>query len=354
VDPQGNIWVVGSYEGAFSSLPAPPTNTFHVFVSKFGPTGSLVTTKSLATSTTDANLLMIFASPRCATDAAGNVYITGTVQQASVNWGDGARDGTTLDTFLIKLSNDANLAWSKRFNGSAVDGGRAVAVDAAGNIYVAGAFGGALDFGSGQMVATGAGDAFLAKFDSSGTSLWSKAFGGTGSDSAVALALGKDGGPIIGGFFQGQADFGGGVRSAAGEFQMLLASYDADGHYQWDLNAGQSVSSSAARRLAVDSAGRIIVAGDFIGTASFGGNTFPGSGNLNDYDAFLLKLSPRGEHVWSRAYITSKAESFLGVAVDPSDNIVVTGQFINPIDIGSSLPGAGDGYDDVVMAKFSP
>src|SRR5262249_24896320 len=99
---------------------------------------------------------------------AGNVYVTG--------FGNG-------DYATIKYDVDGNERWVARYNGpgNGVDRAEALAVDAAGNVYVTGwSWGG---FGTGFDYAT-------IKYDADGNERWVTRYNGpvNGDDSAKALA----------------------------------------------------------------------------------------------------------------------------------------------------------------------
>ena len=100
--------------------------------------------------------------------------------------------------FLINLSNTSGyLRWAKSFDGT---GGTAyvddINVDAAGSIYLAGAFSGSVDFDPGTGLnaqvatpGTGATDAYYMKLGSSGDPIWIETLGDTGSDWARGIAI---------------------------------------------------------------------------------------------------------------------------------------------------------------------
>src|ERR1051325_3156508 len=121
-----------------------------------------------------------------------------------------------------------------------------VAVDASGNVFVAGYFQGRLDLGSTNLVGHGYYfhgafvstwvDIFVAKYDKNGAVLWARSAGGDGADYAVGMALDATGHCYVTGSFQDVADFGG--FSITNTFTgnssgLFLAKYDSQGNVLW-------------------------------------------------------------------------------------------------------------------------
>jgi len=93
----------------------------------------------------------------------------------------------TPDLFIARYTAAGALLWAKRYGGiagvSSASEANAVAVDASGNIVVAGDFWGRADFGTGPLTAATNQfgttlDMFVAKYSSSGTPIWSRRMGG--------------------------------------------------------------------------------------------------------------------------------------------------------------------------------
>ena len=102
-----------------------------------------------------------------------------------------------LDYATLKYDPSGNLLWEKRYKGpgNGADGATAMAVDAAGNVYVTGESGGV---GSGLDYAT-------LKYDASGNLLWEKRYNGPGnaSDRATAIAVDAAGNVYVTGYSDG-------------------------------------------------------------------------------------------------------------------------------------------------------
>src|SRR5439155_834674 len=107
------------------------------FVTKLNPTGSaLVYSTYLGGSGFDSGF-------RIAVDGAGNAYVTGDTFSTNFPTTSGAFQttfgGGVRDAFVTKLNPTGSaLVYSTYLGGSEADGGRAIAVDAAGNAYVTG------------------------------------------------------------------------------------------------------------------------------------------------------------------------------------------------------------------------
>ena len=78
-----------------------------------------------------------------AVDASGNVYVAGTTQSSDFPTTAGAGTfGGASDVFVTKLSPAGAIVYSTVFGGACEDSANDIAVDAAGNAYVTGRFNG--------------------------------------------------------------------------------------------------------------------------------------------------------------------------------------------------------------------
>ena len=95
------------------------------------------------------------------------------------------------------------------------DSGSDIAVDAFGNSYVIGSFGGTATFGGGETNETILNsvdrvDILLAKYNADGLLLWATQAGGDSVDQGFSIALDASGHSYITGLFEGAATFGAG------------------------------------------------------------------------------------------------------------------------------------------------
>ena len=204
VDSTGEAIVTGTA----SSSDFPVKNAFDatynggigdVFVSKLNATGSgLVFSTLLGTDGVDSGMGI-------ALDPSGNIYITGLTNWYSFPTTPGAwqsdwnanqcgsvNNDPCPDAFVTKLSVTGAMVYSTYLGGALPDYGYAIAVDSAGDAYVAGH---TISFNFPLVnplpgVSTGANDAFVAKMNPTGSGiLFSTLIGGGLTDEAKSIAL---------------------------------------------------------------------------------------------------------------------------------------------------------------------
>ncbi|HET6348011.1 MAG TPA: SBBP repeat-containing protein, partial [Candidatus Krumholzibacteria bacterium] len=99
--------------------------------------------------------------------------------------------------------------------------------------------------------------------------------------------------------------------------------FDPSGNHLWSRQFGSTGTMSAAS-VATDLSGNILVTGNFSGTVDFGGGPLVSAGGP---DAFVTKLDPDGNHVWSLRHGDVYNDLGVGVASDGSGNVLVLGSF---------------------------
>ena len=130
-----------------------------------------------------------------ALDGDENVYAIGRFNGSSMyvnidNFWDGSaipRPGSNNSVFIVKYDKNRVFQWVRAAGAAQYDEGYSIHVDASKNVYITGVFNGTVSFGTFSLTSANSGtgqvrgDAFVAKLNSSGTFLWAKRFGGTGT-----------------------------------------------------------------------------------------------------------------------------------------------------------------------------
>ena len=239
--------------------------------------------------------------------------------------------------------------WSKRWGVDRDEVAHAVAADQEGNVYLTGYYRDAIDLGGGELpVVDNSRDVFLAKLAPDGSHIFSRAITSDDHMTARAIAVGPAGQSVVVASFQGKLeDFGVGELQSAGSYDVLIAYFDAAGTPKWALSAGDTREDHPLD-VAIDAQGNVLVVGYYRGDITFGSDPL---GYADVYDAFVVKLSAGGEHLYSRRFGGANTQLLRGIATDPQGNAAVTGYFYGDMKLdGQTLVSAGD-YD-IVVAKL--
>jgi Beta-propeller repeat len=253
---------------------------------------------------------------------------------------------------LVPTASAQIHVWSKLIGAPGVhDGGHAIATDKDGNVIVAGTFSNSINLGGSTLVSAGSDDIYVAKFSPSGSHIWSRSIGGSGTDTVNGITSDADGNIVVLGQFSGQANYGGGNLSSYGATDIFLASYaKSNGAYRWSKHFG-GTGNDTAYSLVATSTGDIIIAAGFQGNATFGGATLTSAGG---YDLALARYAAAdGTHRWSRSYGGENSEDGSSVAIDEAaDQLVVSGYFDTSADVGTGTLRSL-GLTDAFLAAYS-
>ena len=279
------------------------------------------------------------------TDAQGNVYSTGRFQgTADFDPGPGtlmlSASGADNAAFIMKQDAAGNLIWAKAIGGNNLTIGHSIAVDASGNVLVAGTFRKTVDFDPGlpnrPMTSggfSGFEDGFILKLDSQGDYVWASKFGGTDDDEGIkSVAVDQAENVYLLGTFTGTADFDPGfstyVLTAVNFYQdVFICKLDKSGSFEW-ANAMGGVWDDGATSLKVGTNGDVYATGTFQDTVDFDGG--PGVTNLvsrGGRDAFLVKYNTQGGLVWAHQMGGTKWDYGEDLTLDNQGHIYTTGYF---------------------------
>ncbi|MES2593083.1 MAG: PKD domain-containing protein [Bacteroidota bacterium] len=230
--------------------------------------------------------------------------------------------------FLSATLAAQNNFWMQRGGGVTPDEAYDISIDANGNTYTTGYFTSSATFGTTTLNSSGITDIFITKINNLGVYEWAVKAGGTGSDRALSIKADAAGNNYITGFFYGTATFGNQTITSSGAQDIFIAKYDNAGVLLWVKNAGGS-NADIGNGINVDNAGNVIVTGEFAGTANFGG--IPLTSLYNSTDVFTAKLDAAGNFLWVKKGSATLTDRGLDVACDVSGNIYVTGQYSDTI-----------------------
>ena len=278
VSPTGSVYVTGGFSGTYDFDNGPGvvqlTNaTPGGFLLKYDSAGGLTWAKQFSSTTS----IHTGISGSLAIDSGDNVYVSGTFAgTADLDPGTGvfsvASPGSK--SFLTKLTPAGNLTWAIVQDAKLNPHG--IATDATGNVYLTGDFTGVVDTNPGagtwNLFSSGLSDLYLTKLSSTGAFVWSRRFGGTGLDLAGGLATNAIGNPYITGAFSATVDFdpGAGIvnKTSAGQFDAFVLKITSAAEFGW-VRTFAGTQDSLGSDIAVDASGLITTTGIFVGATDF-------------------------------------------------------------------------------------
>jgi hypothetical protein len=277
-----------------------------------------------------------------ATDAQGNVYLTGAFT-GKLQCGNLTLTSLPdqYDVFVAKINEAGQYQWVAQTGGNGNDYTHGIALDSNGNIYIAGYYSGATSCGPYPLPAPsgqGIPDVFVAKLGPAGNWLWASSGGGPGPDYPNGLAVTATGKVTVAGQFGGgMATFGTTqVQNAqtqpysngAYTYDIFVSNLDSDGHWLNTTAAGD-VGNDMPSGVGLDAAGNAYVGGMFLSANLRLGDTNLKNVNPSNPTAFVAKLSPAGVWQWATGVRDAdQGETLLqSIAVTPAGVAFVTGSF---------------------------
>ncbi len=264
-----------------------------------------------------------------ASDKEDNCYTGGIINSG----GSGA--------YFDKYDSAGNQVWSFTYPYGPSPYG--LATDNAENVYMTGGYSGTMNFGTTSITTIGAYDVFLAKYDSNGTCKWAVTAGGSGQNAGGrGVAVDKAGNVYICGSYQqgGSITFGSITTPLATSVypSFFIAKYDSSGNFQWvstATNAGYGTSYQFwnYNGIAVDTCGNVYVTGHFIDTAKFG--NLPAVVSAGAEDIFVAKCLTNGQWEWVQSGGGSGSDEGEGVTIDKHSDVYITGYFQNTAQFGN-------------------
>lgn len=224
VDADGSVYVAGATYGAFGGQIF--QGRYDGFLRRYDADGTHLWTRLIGTAGGDAvnGVALDYGS--------GNVYVSG--------FTDGSLSGSpsgSYDAFVRRYDATGAIVWTRQFGSAGHDEASAVAATSTGRVIVAGRTKGALP-GQASM---GDWDAFVRSLDASGAEEWTRQFGtagldlanGVGTDGFTAYIAGQTGGALPG-------------QSLLGSYDAFVRRYDSAGSIVWTRQFGTAASDVAA------------------------------------------------------------------------------------------------------------
>jgi hypothetical protein len=162
----------------------------------------------------------------------------------------------------------------------------------------------------------GSGDAWIVKLNPTGDILWTKCYGGTGSESIRSLEITSDGGYIFGGYTDSND---GDVHGSKIGHDFWVVKLDALGDTVWTRCYGGN-GSEQIRSLKQTFDGGYIIAGY---------TTTQNNGDIHDHlglkDWWIVRIDPNGDTLWTRCYGGSNDDDAYSIQQTSDSGFIIAG-----------------------------
>lgn len=371
VDNQDNFIIAELFQGSINGKPFTSAGNIDALFARHDRNGNILWEK------TAGGAGSLTTPHGVETDAANNIYVTGyfgfaaAATSRTINFDTKSiTSKSDFDVFLAKYNSAGTIQWALALGNTAgVTEERAwdIAVDAAGNSYICGAFKGSVDFnplGTTPRIITAAtadNSIFLAKYDANGINLWATKLdanlGAVMTEAYSACEIDNSGNVFLAANYRNTITVGANIFTSTGSTDILLASYSqSNGTPNWSKTfggAGNDVVSPGALR--ANAAGEPHFTGRFAGTSNMGGaNITSIAGAITNL--YVVACTITGTTKWAVAVPGNSGQSGgHRVGFDNTGNIYIAGWYsssgtLNGINM---LAKTGANAADIVVAKFN-
>ena len=252
----------------------------------------------------------------------GDVYLTG--------WTDGSLAGASnggRDAFVRRVSRKGTVHWTRQYGTDSDDDAAGLVIAAPLAVYVTGSTEGLMGLaGEGNPGTT---DGYVMRIDRHGASVWTHQFGGAGEDGPTAIARSSSGSLLVLGSTTGSLD-----GPNRGETDLFVAGLSRSGIRQWfrqfgtpDIDRPTGMVLTRASEL-------------YVGGTTFGSMNQPNLGGGGD--AFVSKLSLRGQRQWTEQFGTVDMDEVLALGASPSGDVFAAGYTYG--DLNGTTNGGVEGF----------
>ncbi len=325
IDANSNIFVAGRTLGVMGTQSFGDSD---MFIVKFDRHGNPLGILQLGSPQ--------FDSPRAISiDSAGNVYIAG------VTYGSFA-GGTHLgsgDIFIVKLSNNLNVLWTRQWGTDQLDGPRQILSDGSG-IYVTGTTYGVVPAGGAYSIPNynfGEGDFFIAHWNHSGNFQWGRQYGTDQTDVSFAMTFSGTTHLVAAGYTNGAAT---GFTNQGFSDVLLIKVQKSDGTLVSYHQFG-TTGYDGANDIKADASGNLYVTGYTSGSLSG-----MAAGNL---DMFVRRMNANYVTSWTRQWGTTGEDDASALVLNSTTGFgYLAGYASGPLNEGTHR-----GYRDIILLRFS-
>jgi hypothetical protein len=266
----------------------------------------------------------------------GDLYVLGHFTD-TVDFGTGEAlvSAGLEDVFLLKLDAAGNPLWARAFGGTGHDYADDAAVDADGNVFIAGSFSERIEFGGAPLRCKGVHDVFLAKLDPDGEHLWSRSYGDAQDQICLKVEPDGKGGAFLAGYFRGAFDLGGRPMRSYPDKAAFVGRVDERGRRIWNEQFGH-IYDFVQPGLALEPGGGIALTSGSDPTRELTGRTTPHAKREMDLGAIVARYDAGGKRLWRRRFGGGSDWLITRVGLFPNGDLAIGGSYSGELDFGGA------------------
>ena len=265
-----------------------------------------------------------------AIDGDDNIYIIG---NSTAGTFPGSIDPLGGNAFVRKYDSTMTPLWTRQWGSEQADRAKSMAVDDDGNVYVVGFTYLTIH----NQTSMGKRDAVVLKYDTEGNHLWTRQFGTGGHDEALGVVVDEDGDVYVAGFVRGTLP----GQTDSGELDGFVCKYDPGGNQLWTRQFGTgNTDDDIAFDVIVDATETVYAVGSTDGA-------FEGYDDPSAHNAFLRAYTSNGTYLWTQQFATGNQSHAFAAGNETADRVYVVGG-----SEGSLLGQPNIGSSDAFVAKY--
>jgi len=290
-DNLGNVVIAGFFKSptiTFGTATFNNSGEFDMFVAKYDPFGNLLWAHS-AGGSFDEHGMGVTCDPN------GNIIVAGTYISPSLTFGTAIlTNNGGRDLFVVKYDPIGNVLWTKSEGGTNEETCDGIASDANGNVLLTGYFQGtSITFGTITLNSLGGPDIYVVKYDDLGNVLWAHSAVGTSVDFSIDINVDLSGSVIITGYyFSDSLSFGhiSLINASVGiNPDIFVAKYDASGNVIMAASFGGAYEERGLG-VCTDFNGNILMTGSFTSTVLTFGTCDLSNALVGGTDFYVVKI----------------------------------------------------------------
>lgn len=303
----GGYALLGYAQSTDGDVSNNPTENHDYWVMKFDSNDALEWNKTYGGSLDDRGYDMIHTND-------GGYLVVGYSKSADA---DVSNNSGSYDLWIAKLNTSGTISWEKSLGYVGSDKAQTVLQTSDGGYFITGTLDVTASGGEGNSRETqhAGGDYWAIKLNPSGTTEWTKYFGGNNTEVPYDTEQTSDGGFIIAGTSDSiDVD----ITNNKGQYDFWVIKINSSGNLVWEKSYGGTGIDEAYSITKAD-AGNFMVLGK---TFSADGNVSQNSGSA---DLWLIKIDGSGNLLWEKTYGGGSFDEGRAIKKTTDDGYIIAG-----------------------------